>query len=96
VAAVFARKASVISGDAGAEMTDVEVTLRHQEALRSRSVITLATGVLMERECVDEVAAFTDLLRLSLYHGERRRERAQAMVHSARRAELSPEWGLDG
>jgi anti-anti-sigma regulatory factor len=90
-AAVFAKKASVILSDAGAGVSDSKMALRYQDALQSRKVITLATGVLMEREGVDEDAAFADLLRLSLYHGESLREQAHAMVRSARQLEL----GLD-
>jgi anti-anti-sigma factor len=94
-AAVFAKKASVILSDAGAGVSDTQMAFRYQEALRSRKIITLATGVLMEREGVEEDAAFTDLLRLSIYHGEPLREQAQAMVRSARQPELGPEIGPD-
>jgi anti-anti-sigma factor len=94
-AAVFAKKASVILSDAGAGVSDTQMALRYQEALVRRKTITLATGILMERYGVDEEAAFTDLLQLSLHRREPLREQAQAMVHSARRPALGPEFGLD-
>jgi hypothetical protein len=94
-AALFAKKASVILSDAGAGASDTQIALRYQEALRTRKVITLAMGVLMEREGVDEDAAFADLLRLSLYHGEPLREQAYAVVRSARQLVLGSEFELD-
>jgi GAF domain-containing protein len=89
-AASFAKKASVILSDAGVGVTDEEMVQRYQEALRSRRIITLATGVVMEREGMDEDQAFSALLRLSLYHGETLRERSETMVHSSRQPELGP------
>jgi hypothetical protein len=86
-AAAFAHKASVILSDARAGVSDSETAFRYQEALRSRRIITLATGVIMEREGIDEDNAFTALLRLSLYHGETLRDRAETMVLSARQPE---------
>jgi anti-anti-sigma factor len=94
-AALFAKKASVILSDAEAGVSDAQVALRYKEALRTRKTITLATGVLMEREGIDEDAAFADLLRLSLYRGEPLRDQAQSMVRSARQPQLGPEFGLD-
>jgi hypothetical protein len=94
-AAVFAKKASAILSDAGAGVSDTQTALRYQEALRSRRLVTLATGVLMEREGVDEDDAFADLLRLSLYHGEPLREQAHATVRSARQPQPGPELELD-
>jgi ANTAR domain/GAF domain len=90
-AAVFAQKASVILSDARAGVSDSEMGIRFQEALRSREIIALAKGVIMEREGVDEDGAFSALLRLSLYQGVPLRERAEAMVRSARQQELGPE-----
>ena len=87
-AAAFAKKASVILSDAGVGVTDNQMAQRYQEALRSRRFITLATGVIMEREGLDEDDAFSALLRLSLYHGDTMRERAEAMVLSTRQRGL--------
>jgi transcriptional regulator with GAF, ATPase, and Fis domain len=94
-AAVFAKKASVILSDAGAGASDTQMAFRFQEALQSRRVITLATGVIMEREGVEEDEAFADLLRLSLYHGETLRGQADAMVRSSRQPESGPDTALD-
>jgi anti-anti-sigma factor len=69
-AAVFAQKASVILSDARVGVSETQMALRYKEALLSRHTIALATGVIMEREGVDEDDAFTALLRLSLYQGE--------------------------
>jgi len=94
-AAVFAKKASVILSDAGAGASDTQMAFRFQEALQSRRVITLATGVIMEREGVEEDEAFADLLRLSLYHGETLRGQADAMVRSSRQPASGPDTALD-
>jgi AmiR/NasT family two-component response regulator len=64
------------------------MAIRFQEALRSREVIALARGIIMEREGVDEDGAFEALLRLSLYSGVSLRARAEAMVLSARQPEV--------
>jgi hypothetical protein len=47
----------------------------------------------MEREGIEEDAAFTALLRLALYNGTPLRRRAEETVLSARQAELGPEVG---
>jgi anti-anti-sigma factor len=94
-AAVFAQRASVILSDARVDVSETQMAIRFQEALRSRDVIALAKGVIMEREGVDEDAAFTALLRLALYSGAPLRRRAEEMVLSSRQPELGPEWGLD-
>jgi ANTAR domain/GAF domain len=92
-AAVFAQKASVILSDARAGVSDSQMGFRFQEALRSREIISLAMGVIMEREGMDEEQAFAALLRLSLYSGVALRRRAEEMVLSARRPQLGPEGG---
>jgi len=94
-AAAFAQKASVILSDARAGVSDSQMGIRFQEALRSRGIISLAKGVIMEREGMDEEQAFEALLRLSLYNGVALRRRAEEMVLSARRPELGPEGGFD-
>jgi AmiR/NasT family two-component response regulator len=78
----------VILSDARAGVSESQMARRYQEALRSRKVITLAQGALMEREGIDEDEAFTTLLRLSLYHGVPLRTRAEAIVLSTRQPEL--------
>jgi GAF domain-containing protein len=93
-AAVFAQQASVILSDARADVSDTQMAIRFEEALRRRKVISLAEGIIMEREGIDEAGAFRALLRLALYQGVPLRERAEAMVLSAKQPELGPEWGL--
>jgi AmiR/NasT family two-component response regulator len=78
----------VILSDAQAGVSDTQMAQRFKEALRSREIITLATGVLMEREGIDEDAAFTALLNLSLHDGEPLRHRAETVVFSSRPPEL--------
>jgi hypothetical protein len=87
-AALFAQKASIILTDAQAGVSDSEMALRYRDALRSRRIITLAMGVVMEREHIDEDQAFTALLRLSLRHGDPVRARADAILLSARQPEV--------
>jgi anti-anti-sigma regulatory factor len=87
-AAAFARRASAILSDARAGVSDTQMALRYKEALRSREIITLATGVLMERVGIDEDDAFTALLRLSLRDGEPVHHRAEAVVFSSQQPKL--------
>jgi anti-anti-sigma factor len=89
-AAGFARQASVILSDARADVSETQTAIRFEEALRSRKVISLAEGIIMEREGIDEEGAFSALLRLALYRGVPLRERAEAMVLSAKQQELGP------
>jgi anti-anti-sigma factor len=89
-AAVFARKASVILSDARAGVSDTQMATRFQAALRSREVVSLAKGIIMERDGVDAVEAFTILLHLSLSDGVPLLQRATAMVDSAFRPEIEP------
>jgi hypothetical protein len=89
-ATAFAEQASVILSNAGVGATDDQVALRYQDALQSRRVITLATGVIMEREGIDQDGAFTALLRLSLQHRETLRSQADRIVLSSRKPQISP------
>jgi anti-anti-sigma factor len=89
LAALFAEKASLILSDARAGISDTQMALRFQEALRSREVVTLARGIIMEREGVDAQAAFHALLRLSLSQGVPLREQALSIMRSALRPELA-------
>jgi hypothetical protein len=95
-AAVFAQKASVILSDAGAGISGSPIALRYKDALLGRNAIALATGILMEREGVSEDEAYIDLLRLSLYHGETLRSRANVTVLSARQPRIDSASGFDG
>jgi anti-anti-sigma regulatory factor len=89
LAAVFAEKASVILSDARANVSDTQMALRFQEALRNREVISLARGIIMERDGVDAEAAFGALLRSSLSRGLPLHEQAIAVMLSAFRPELA-------
>jgi anti-anti-sigma regulatory factor len=82
-AAVFAQRASVILSDAGAGVSDGQLAARFHEALQSRQSIAMALGVIIEREGVDEMTAFGDLLRLSLYNGMPMRAQAEALLFAA-------------
>jgi hypothetical protein len=95
-AAAFAQKASVILSDAGAGFSETQMAVRYKEALYSRNIITLATGVIMEREGIDEDNAFTALLRVSLHHGRSLRRQAEAIVLSTRQSEPEPSAGSNG
>jgi anti-anti-sigma factor len=95
-AAIFARKASVILSDARAGVSEIEMALRYKEALRSRKVITLATGVIMERYGLDEDSAFTGLLRLSLRDNQALRSQAESMIRSTKQQEIQPASESDG
>jgi anti-anti-sigma factor len=61
LAAIFAAQASTILTDAGVDITDDELASRLANALRTRQVIAVAQGVLMEREGVSEDEAYTSL-----------------------------------
>jgi anti-anti-sigma factor len=90
-AATFAEKASVILCDAHIDVSDRQMAIRFQEALRSREVLALAKGIVMEREGIDEEEAFSWLLRYSRRQGSTLRARAEAVVLSVRRSERGPE-----
>jgi anti-anti-sigma factor len=89
LAAQFAEKASVILSDAQAGVSDTQMALRFQEALRSRETVSLARGIIMEREGIDAELAFHTLLRHSLAQGVPLREQAVAIVRSALRPGLA-------
>jgi anti-anti-sigma factor len=95
-AGVFARQASMILSDARANVSDVQMAVRFQEALRSREVISLAKGVLMEREGIDEDAAFTALLLTSRSKGMAMRDRADEVARSSQSNRLRQGLPSDG
>ena len=90
-AAVFAQQASVILSHAGAGVSDTHMAVRFQEALRSREVITLAKGVIMGRQGIDDESASKALLRLALAQGLPLREQAEAIVRSVEHPAFSAE-----
>jgi anti-anti-sigma factor len=87
LAAVFAAEASAILTDSGVGLPDSEMATRLQQALRTREVIALAQGVVMERDGVGQNDAFTILRRASQASDRPLRERAETVVASARRSE---------
>jgi anti-anti-sigma factor len=89
-AAICAQKASVILSDALAGVSDTDMALRYQEALRSRMMINLATGVIMARVGIDENAAFDALCRSSIDHGQTMRARAEIVVNTTRPSRSGP------
>jgi hypothetical protein len=89
LAALFAEKASVILSDAQAGVSDTQMALRFQEALRSREIVSLARGIIMERDGVDAETAFHTLLCQSLSQGVPLHAQAVAMVRSALRPGLA-------
>ena len=82
LASVFAAEASTILSYAGVGITDDQMGFRFGEALETRQVIALAQGVTMERDRIDEHAAYTALRRISVRTGRPLRERAEDVVAS--------------
>jgi len=85
-ASAFAQQASVILSDARADVSDTEIAVRFQKALESREVISLAQGIIMERERVNKERAFNALLRASHSQGLSLRVQAEEMVLSVTRS----------
>jgi anti-anti-sigma factor len=100
LASVFANQVSLILSDAGADVTDARLDERLGEALRIRTVISLAQGMLMERDDIGELEAFTTLRRFSVKSGQLLRERADDIVTSAQKrrdaSKLEQEAGPHG
>jgi anti-anti-sigma regulatory factor len=94
-AAVFARKASVILTDARASVTDAQLAVRFQEALRSREIIATAKGIVMERDSLNEEDAFTKLLRQSIRSGVSLLNRAESCARSTARPDIGNEHQTD-
>jgi anti-anti-sigma factor len=85
LAGAFAAETSLLLSRAGAELTDDQLSVRFQGALRAREVIAQAQGVLMEREGVTKDEAYTALRRFSLRNSQPLQERAEHVVDSTRR-----------
>jgi hypothetical protein len=90
LASVFATEASTILTDAGAGVSDEELAARFQQALRTREVIALAQGVVMEREGVGRDDAYTILRRASQRTDQSLRDRAEDVVASAGQSGPNP------
>jgi anti-anti-sigma factor len=85
LASVFAAEASTVLAGSGVDVTADQLADRVDQALKSRQVIALAQGVMMERTSMDEHSAYTALRRYSVRSGRPLRERAEDIVASARR-----------
>jgi anti-anti-sigma factor len=91
LAGAFAAQASSLLGDAAANLSDDELSIRFQGALRAREVIAQAQGVLMERDGISEHDAYGTLRRFSLGTGRPLSERAANIVASTRRGPTDPD-----
>ncbi len=91
LAAAFAAQASSLLSDAEANLSDEDLSIRFQGALRAREVIAQAQGVLMEREGISENDAYGALRRFSLGNGRPLFDRAENIVASARRGPIDPD-----
>jgi anti-anti-sigma factor len=91
LASAFAAQASSLLGDAELRLSDNELSVRFQGALRAREVIAQAQGILMERESISEQAAYGALRRFSLNNGRPLYERAANIVASTRQGTTDPD-----
>ncbi|MGH9128088.1 MAG: ANTAR domain-containing protein [Acidimicrobiales bacterium] len=92
LAGVFAAEASVILTSTGAQVSEAELNLSLRQALRTREVVAMAKGVLMEREGLSEGAAYSLLRRRSVSSATQLRELASEVVASSR-GEVPPGKG---
>ena len=86
LASLFATETSTILTAAGAAVTDEALAGRVGNALRSRQVIALAQGMIMQRDGTDEHSAYATLRRLSLEKGRSLRGQAEHIVASVQPA----------
>ena len=93
LASVFATEVSTILTDAGMDLADEQLVGRVNEALLTRRVIAQAQGVIMQRDGVDEDAAYTALRRTSLVSGMTMREEADHILTVASRPHPGRESG---
>jgi anti-anti-sigma factor len=91
LAGAFAAEASSLLGDAAANLSDGELSIRFQGALRAREVIAQAQGILMERGGISEHDAYGTIRRFSLGTGRPLSERAANIVASTRRGPTDPD-----
>lgn len=84
LAQLFATQAENLLGVAGAAVPDEQRTARLADALRSRDVIALATGVLMERHGVTREDAAASLRKTSRAQGVAMRQHASDVLASTR------------
>jgi signal transduction protein with GAF and PtsI domain len=84
LAQLFATQTENLLGVAGAEVPDAQRTARIADALLSREVIAMATGVLMERDGITQAEAVARLRKASREHDVTMRQHAADVVASAR------------
>jgi GAF domain-containing protein len=84
LAQLFATQAENFLAVAGADVSDEQRAARLADALRSREVITLATGVLMERNGTTQDEASASLRKGSRAEGVAMRQYASEVVASIR------------
>ncbi len=84
MAAVFAAGASAILTDVSTDVADDQLSMGLVQALRTRQVINLAQGVMMERDGIGEDEAYAALQRNSTMTGTSLRDRAEDIVGSTR------------
>ena len=90
LASIFASQASLILSDAGVEVTDAALDESLGIALRTRTVIALAQGMIMQRDNLGEDDAYTTLRRFSVASGQHLRDHAGDIVNAAQRRRTSP------
>ncbi len=90
LASIFATEASRLLSNAGAGVTDDQLSSRLARALQTRQSIAHAQGVLMEREGIGAHEAYTLLRTYSRETNQPLRERAADIAASSRRLSPSP------
>ncbi len=93
LASVFATEASIILTDTWVSGSDGQHSMRYQEALRTRQIIALAQGVMMERLGLSPDDAYTVLRSYSQRTNRPLHRRAEEIVASARRQREDPGIG---
>jgi len=96
LAAVFASEASSILAFAGLDVSDDDMARRLQDVQRTRHVIALAQGAIMQRDGVDETSAYTQLREFSQRTSRPLSKRAEDVVASTRRSDQGSPGGQDG
>jgi anti-anti-sigma factor len=86
LAAIFATEASIILRDAGADVSDDQLSERMQAALDARQIIARAEGVVMDREGISAEDAYTVLRKFSQNTNLPLVQRAADIVDSTRRS----------
>jgi anti-anti-sigma factor len=86
LAAIFATEASIILRDAGADVSDDQLSEGMQAALEARQIIARAEGVIMDRQGISAEDAYTVLRRFSQSTNLPLVQRAADIVESTNRS----------